>query len=396
MKVGIFLGGIPPKDGGEHSYEQELLVSFLTVSHESRHEYVILSPNDISGLSRDQHYDDSSNLLIPRESKLSCLLNYFFSGPFFFKLARKTSGLNRIIKKNKIDFIVFLSRAPEAPECPFITPLWDLQHRLQPWFPEVRENGVWEWRERLYLDILKKATFIITGTAEGQEEISCFYGISKNRIKILPLPTPDFCLTSTKERDRGDIQKFSIHGDYLLYPAQFWSHKNHINCIYALKILHQQYNLPLSLVFVGSDKGNLSYVQKSAYDQGLIPFVQYLGFVTQKDLIALYQNATALIFPTFFGPDNLPPLEAFALKCPVIASNVPGAYEQLDDAALLFDPKSPEDIAKAIVTLTDNPKLRSELIEKGFQRAIRWTGEHYFREIFSLLDDFESIRRCWE
>ncbi len=51
---------------------------------------------------------------------------------------------------------------------------------------------------------------------------------------------------------------------------------------------------------------------------------------------------------TFFGPENLPPLEAFALKCPVIASNVSGSEEQLGDAAILVNPVNPEEIAQAI------------------------------------------------
>jgi glycosyltransferase involved in cell wall biosynthesis len=113
-------------------------------------------------------------------------------------------------------------------------------------------------------------------------------------------------------------------------------------------------------------------------------------------MISLYQNAFALTYMTFFGPDNLPPLEAFALGCPVIASKVSGAEEQLGDAALLVDPKNPEQIADAIFKLYNSPDLRKILIDRGSKRAQKWTGHDYVRNIFSILDEFEAIRRCWK
>jgi glycosyltransferase involved in cell wall biosynthesis len=147
---------------------------------------------------------------------------------------------------------------------------------------------------------------------------------------------------------------------------------------------------------VGSDKGNLAYVQKITSDQKMTPNVHFLGFVSSEDLISLYQNAYALVFPTFFGPDNVPPLEAFALGCPVIASNVPGAEEQMGDAALFFDPKKPEEIARAVDLLYTSHSLRNTLIEKGYTRAHQWTGKDFIRSLFLILDEFESVRKNWE
>jgi glycosyltransferase involved in cell wall biosynthesis len=149
-------------------------------------------------------------------------------------------------------------------------------------------------------------------------------------------------------------------------------------------------------VLVGSDKGNENYIRKLISTWELSSHVHILGFVPSDDMAALYQNAFALTFMTFFGPDNLPPLEAFAIGCPVIASNVSGAREQLGDAALLVDPKSPEQIADAIFTLYNSPDLRKTLIDRGSERAQQWTGLDFIRGIFSVLDDFEPVRRCWE
>src|SRR5262249_53261657 len=127
---------------------------------------------------------------------------------------------------------------------------------------------------------------------------------------------------------------------------------------------------------------------------GLEDQVKFLGFVEQNDLIDLYKGAFCLAFPTFCGPDNLPPLEAFALGCPVIASEVPGAREQLGEAAILVPPSSERDLAKAILSLRDQ-KTRTRFIEAGRARALVTNWHHYVRGLFDSLDEFAAIRRAW-
>lgn len=179
----------------------------------------------------------------------------------------------------------------------------------------------------------------------------------------------------------------------MFYPAQLWPHKNHVALLLAVSILRKEYGLIFPVVFVGSDMGNLKYVHHVVDELDLSAQVHYLGFVPRKDLLGLYRNAFALACMTFFGPDNLPPLEAFALGCPVIASNI--CHEQLGDAALLVDPKDEKQIADAIKQLYDDPTLRDTLVSRGLARASKWTAEDFVRSISSLIDEFEPIRRCW-
>jgi glycosyltransferase involved in cell wall biosynthesis len=148
-------------------------------------------------------------------------------------------------------------------------------------------------------------------------------------------------------------------------------------------------------VLAGSDKGNEAYIRQMMAELDLVSQVYFVGFVGPDDLIALYRHACCLAYITFCGPENLPPLEAFALGCPVVASEVAGAREQLGDAALLVDPKQPEQIARAIKSLQGDAVLRQTLIERGFKRASQFTGEDFVRGIFDVLDEFEPIRRCW-
>jgi glycosyltransferase involved in cell wall biosynthesis len=283
---------------------------------------------------------------------------------------------------------------PSAWECcsleiPYVTVVWDLQHRRQPFFPEVSDDGKWAYRERWLSTVLRRAALVVAGTTVGQEEIERFYGVLPERIRIIPHPTPTF-VSRAENRDAKRL----LPSDYLFYPAQFWPHKNHANLLEALALLRRE-GLDLSLALTGSDQGNEAFIRQTAQRLGIASHVHLLGFVSQPELVSLYRNALALAYVTFFGPENLPPLEAFAAGCPVIASRVAGAEEQLGDAALLVDPRRPEEIAAAVKRLRGDASLRAQLVERGSRRAAERTPVRVVESICAWLDEFESTRRCW-
>lgn len=118
---------------------------------------------------------------------------------------------------------------------------------------------------------------------------------------------------------------------------------------------------------VGSEKPhkNLNFVRK------LVPnLVIATGDLPIENLVWLYRNARALIFPSLYEGWGLPPLEAMSLGCPVLASNAASIPEACGDAALYFDPKLPETLLEAISRL---PKYRNRLIEKGRERSSLFT-----------------------
>jgi len=234
----------------------------------------------------------------------------------------------------------------------------------------------------------------LTGTNAGKGEIVHYYGVNPENVIVVPFPAPAF----PSEDDRHGIldirEKYEIRGDFLIYPAQFWPHKNHVNILIALALLKHRGTV-IEMVFTGSDKGNAGHVFRKINELGLHDQVHVLGFVPREDLRVLYSKALALTFASFFGPDNIPPLEAFALGCPVIASRVSGAEEQLGDAALLFDPADPEDLVSAILTISQDQQLRARMVQKGAEIAKTRTPQAYVEQVCKILDKFAPIRRCW-
>ena len=149
-----------------------------------------------------------------------------------------------------------------------------------------------------------------------------------------------------------------------------------------------------TLTCVGSDKGYLDHVRGLARELGVLERVQFRGFVDTDELVSLYRGAHALVYLSFFGPENLPPLEAFALGCPVVQADIPGAREQLGDAALLVAPTDAEAVAQAVRRLED-PGLRERITAAGRERAAGYTADGYVRGVLDFLDEFEPVRRCW-
>lgn len=395
MKVGVFLEDFSPEVGGGFTIQDDIFRALLELIDTTHHSFVIFCrrPEGVSKLSTHARLQAvafpgslGQRVFARAERGLNSLL----------EKRQRQSRLEQLCKEAGVEFMWFVGAEAVQLDLPYLAIVWDLQHRRQPWFPEVSATGTWQHRENFYSEFLRRATMIIAGTDAGREEIERFYQVTSDRIKILPHPTPTFALNAGPGDTEAMLRKYQLKKDYLFYPAQFWSHKNHANLLLAAAELKSKHRLDLPVVFVGSDKGNADYVRSFAAQLQPAIDVSFLGFVPVEDLVALYRGAFALAYVTFFGPENLPPLEAFALRCPVVASDVAGAREQLGDAALLVNPRDPSSIAMAIKTLYDDPNVRHDLIAKGRARAERSTAVSFVRGVFHALDEFEPVRRCWK
>lgn len=403
MNVGVFVGNYSPEAGGGYTFQQEICRAIESYGPSSGHKFVFFTFSHVAipEASADRAIRFISiNCDHNRISRFKrgpvCFVVHAILGRFGIRIHDRAADLIlSSIREESIDVTWSLTPACLTTEVPFITTVWDLEHRMQPYFPEVSLKDEWNAREKQYTGLLGKAAYVITGTQAGKLEIEKFYHVPSDRIRVLPFPTPQFVLQDDHVNDNNLLLKYGLPDLYLFYPAQFWPHKNHYGLLMALQVLREKYNLIIPAVFVGSDMGNLDYIHKLVVDLGLSDQVHFLGFVPRDHLVALYRNAFALLYLSMFGPDNLPPLEAFALGCPVIASNVSGAQEQLGDAALLIDPKDPVNIADAINSLQKDNSFRQTLIDRGLERAARWTGEDYFKGACSIFDEFENVRRTW-
>jgi glycosyltransferase involved in cell wall biosynthesis len=402
MRLGIYFENYSPQVGGTYTYLADLLFEIGKITNISEHQVTIFYDSTSSGAM--PLTIKAANIKIVTVRKPSRLLVWLkFSLMRFFKFSplarymRRWRGpLERAAREHEIQLLWFIVGTNyECPDIPFIATILDLQQRVQPFFPEVGSREVWDARENFFKYSIQRSAYCITGTVTGKLEIENMYQVPKERVRVLPLPVPSFARYAPPTNI--DIRShFGIIGEYVFYPAQFWPHKNHINLILAIRWLKLEKNVDIKLVLTGVDKGNLLYVKEFVKSQGLDKQVLFLGFVTEHEMIALYRQALALTFITYFGPDNIPPLEAFALGCPVIASSVSGSEEQLGENVILVQPSEPVSIGNAIWRLHSDAPFREKLIKAGIERAGKWTAAEYIAGMFKIFDEFSCIRRNWK
>jgi len=140
----------------------------------------------------------------------------------------------------------------------------------------------------------------------------------------------------------------------------------------ALALLRDEGQTSFRLVLCGSNRGAERPIEHLVAEFGVSDLVSVLGFVDSTDLGALYRNATALVMPSYFGPTNLPPLEAWSVGTPVV---YPQQFEGfVGDAAVLFDYDDVRSLADAIVRV-QSPDLRATLREAGARRLREFAAQ---------------------
>lgn len=390
MKIGIYIPDVTPQAGGASSLLKTVQKE-IEESHDPLNEYLFLYYGQSSRDLLEEldgfkyvnlnYYKNSLSLKQRLKNKIKQKLGVN-SQPFSkFDAAAKDIGL---------DLFWFTAPGTYDVSFPYIYTVWDLGHRRSPYFPEVSRSG-WSWqsRESTYQKMLYKASFILTGNEEGKKEILENYSVPSSKIRISSFPVASFC--------RGEERKpsFDIPEQFFFYPAQFWPHKNHICILESLVILREKYGLKPTVFFTGSDKGNKKYIESKIIEFGLENQVHFTGFLKDEELKWLYTHATAMVFASLMGPNNMPPVEATYLNCPVIITDLDGHKEQLQDTALYFNGYKPDELSEHIRTLLAEKDTRDHIIEKEKVLAREFDKINYFSCIKQIIDEFALIRKTW-
>lgn len=311
------------------------------------------------------------------------------------------AALEAQLSRRGIDLVYFLSPsllARHLDTLNYITTVWDLCHRDEPEFPEVRRGREFEQRESVYHSILPRATAVLVDSEAGRYNVVRRYGVDAWRTHVIPFSPAAAQDISDEAYQAGffDVkERYGLAGDYVFYPAQFWPHKNHVYLLEGLQRLEQLHGHRLGAVFSGGDKGNLAFVKAKAEKLGLADRVRFAGFVPDGQMPYFYRQSVALVMPTYFGPTNLPPLEAFANSVPVLYPDKPGLREQVGDAALLMDLRRPDSMARHLADLMASPGLRARLVAAGHAKLARHSDEDRLATLRAIVEDFRRRRAAW-
>ena len=369
-RIGIILGSSP--GGGVYQYAQAVLDAFLRLPR-SRFELVAAYSHPVwLGLIPEK----SARVIHLDESFRSRIFNRVWHAaklPMsqWRKVAPVIDPNVRMLVREKCDLWINPSNdnwAFRAP-VPSLGTIHDLMHIYEPQFPEVGSPAEIREREFHFIETCRWAKGVAVDSTIGKQQLIDAYDIAPDRVFVLPYIAPKYIYDSLEAP--AAEPSFELPEKYFFYPATFWLHKNHAGLFAAIAKLRDRYP-DIRLVLAGAKQNGYLEAFKTVERLGISSNVVFLGYVPDSHMFELYRRARALIMPSFFGPTNIPQLEAFVAGCPVAAAGIYGVPEQVGDAALLFDPKSVDDIAAAMERLWTDDELCRDLIEKGKKRAREW------------------------
>lgn len=232
---------------------------------------------------------------------------------------------------------------------------------------------------------------IITVSEEIQELSRSFWGPRKN-IKYIPngVDTSLFFSGTSEGRSLYGIDKERF---VVLCPRRMVEKNGVIYLARAVAILEKLApDIPLSFVFLGSDN---AFNTSSAYIQDIIQTVRQvtafpihlLGNIPMEQMAELNRLSDLVVIPSLVEAVSLSALEAMATQRPVIASAVGGLPEIIhhEQTGLLVEPKDPEALAKSIIDIYNNKKLRERIADNGLRLA---TNEYGWDQIAKRTVDF--------
>lgn len=306
-------------------------------------------------------------------------------------------GLNRWLKRSKTSTML-KDLGTNVLFCPFGAPTYyesgiptictisDIQYTTYPEFFSDTERAC---RHQAFVDACRCATALAVISDYTRQTIIQQGMIAPEKVNTIHL--------QLGQRMRDEAFSDHILSDlgltpqqYLLYPANFWKHKNHEMLFTALGIvLNQHAMLPIKLVCTGSGSNYQSMLQQALARMGLQKHVIFAGYLSNTELNTLISKARGVIFPSLYEGFGLPVIEAMVAGIPVACSNVTALPEVVDDAALLFNPALPHAIADAMLALWCDDALRRALIQKGYARA------HYFSSTKRMAQEYwDLFNRC--
>jgi glycosyltransferase involved in cell wall biosynthesis len=221
-----------------------------------------------------------------------------------------------------------------------------------------------------------KADHIIAISEATRQDLIELYQTPPAKISVLyPGVTPDFQPVSDPQQLTAVRRKYGLReGPFILSVGTLQPRKNYQRLIQALaQAAGATSASPLSLVIVGSKGWQYESIFSEVTRLGLEQRVQFLGFVEDSDLPALYSAASVFAYPSLYEGFGLPILEAMACGVPVIASNQSAMPEVVGQAGLLINPYHVDELAAAITRLLSEANLRQQFKQAGLAQAAQFT-----------------------
>jgi glycosyltransferase involved in cell wall biosynthesis len=299
--------------------------------------------------------------------------------------------LPRLLRADRPDLVHVQYTAPASCSVPIVASVHDVSFLEHPeYFTAARALQL-----RLTVKhTVNRAARVITSSEFSRNAIARLYGIGPERIAVVPNAAASLFRPLAHEESAAWVgRRFGIPAPYLLTVGDLQSRKNQAGLIRAFaEMLRARPELPHRLVLAGKESWHAETVHRAAAASGVTDRIHFTGFVSDDEVVRLYNGCEFFVFPSFYEGFGLPVLEAMACGRPVACSNSSALYETADACALLFDPHSTGEMTRAMLDLALDAELRSRMGRLGLQRAAQFTWRKTAEQTLAVY--YEVASRC--
>src|SRR3989338_51681 len=272
----------------------------------------------------------------------------------------------RILKKEKLDIAPFPNfNAPIFYNGKKIVTIHDMTTHD---FPGHKSNSGWRKFafRRVFKNSIEKSDRVIAVSGATKNQIVENYNIADSKVKAIYSGLPN------KNYESGIKNYEKDSKPYIFFTGVWRKHKNIVNLIRAFAILKNKYKQNIQLVLGGQEDEFYNEPRKVLEKLKLGGYVIVSGFIPKNEMPMFFTNASVFVFPSFAEGFGFAPLEAMSYSVPCAVSDIPALRESCGEAALYFDPHSPENMASKIALLLNDENLRKDLIQKGLENIEKY------------------------
>lgn len=238
------------------------------------------------------------------------------------------------------------------------------------------------------------AARVLTPSEFSRRAILRHYGIANEKVVVVPNAVSSLFHPIEREAAAAAVgKKFQIPAPFVLTVGDLQPRKNHLGLLHAFEeVLRAHPHLPHRLVFVGKETWYSKDLHRAVARSGIGDRVHFTGFVEDADLIHFYGACELFVFPSFYEGFGLPILEAMASARAVACSNTSAMPEVADAAAILFEPGSTRQMARAMADVLLDSELRVRLERLGMHRAAGFSWNRAAARTLQIYYDVAASR----
>jgi len=334
VRVGIsLLTLVPGISGGSETYARELVRALGRVGSNTYRVFLPTIATDVEGLPSEVVDEYRASRSTAGRLAAMARASVFGGG-----IRSRFTGLDAL-------HFPLSAMIPRVTAPPTATTVLDVQHEF---LPQFFSRGELAYRRAVYGWSVRRSRLVVTISEHAAQAIVERLEVPAERVRPIHLGLDHEVFRPGDE----------IRGEFLLYPARGWPHKNHARLFKAFGELRRTHP-GLELVL-------------TSYEGAVPEGVRSCERVSREELVRLYRTAAALVFPSLYEGFGQPPLEAMACGCPVACSRAASLPEVCGNAARLFDPTSVEEMVDAVEDVLARPE---EWSARGLTRAAAFSWE---------------------